>query len=259
MERIPGKPTPAVLLQRQYYTETAARYDEMHAHEGGADPSILQLVIGFARMLEARSLLDVGTANARALRSMKPALAGCVLYGVEPVAALISQAAQPAEGSGVHIVRATGEALPFPDGSIDIVCEFATLHHAPDPNAIVSEMLRVARKAVILCDSNRFGQGSIFARLFKLTLYKFRLWGAFNYFKTLGRGYSVTKGDGVAYSYSAYDSFHLIERWADRVIPIPSERCTRSSWFHPLLTSGGVILCGIKYPQAEKLASRLIP
>jgi ubiquinone/menaquinone biosynthesis C-methylase UbiE len=103
-------------------------------------------------------------------------------------------------------VRGSGAALPFADSSFDVVCEFAVLHHVPNRNAVVKEMFRVARKAVLISDSNRFGQGPRAARLIKLGLYKTKLWKAYNYLRTSGKGYRVTEGDGVAYSYSVYDS-----------------------------------------------------
>jgi len=107
-------------------------------------------------------------------------------------------------------------------------------------------MLRVAKKAVFISDSNRFGQGSRAARLIKLCLYKSRLWGIFNYLNTSGRGYLISEGDGLAYSYSVYDSFEEIARWADRMILIPSGNGKVSSWVHPLLTSSGVIVCALR-------------
>jgi hypothetical protein len=108
-------------------------------------------------------------------------------------------------------------------------------------------MLRVARRAVFICDSNRFGQGSGIARLTKLALYKTRLWGLYTYLRTRGKGYMITEGDGLAYSYSVYDSFDLVARWADRVILVPSEpKGKANSWFHPLLNSPGVLMCAIK-------------
>jgi hypothetical protein len=108
-------------------------------------------------------------------------------------------------------------------------------------------MLRVARRAVFICDSNRFGQGSRIARLTKLALYKTRLWNPYTYLRTRGKGYMITEGDGLAYSYSVYDSFELVARWADRIILVPSEpKGKASSWFHPLLNSAGVLMCAIK-------------
>jgi ubiquinone/menaquinone biosynthesis C-methylase UbiE len=159
---------------------------------------------------------------------------------------LVRQGIREGNTSSIAIVRGTGEALPFPDRSFDVVCEFAVLHHASNPNAVVREMLRVASKAVIICDSNRFGQGSPLARLAKLALYKTGLWRVFTYVRTRGKGYMITEGDGLAYSYSVYDSFDLIAQWADRIVTVPCGETNHSSWFHPLLTSAGVLLCAIK-------------
>jgi ubiquinone/menaquinone biosynthesis C-methylase UbiE len=244
---MPGKPDPAVEIQRRYYTDTAARYDSMHAHEGFGDPAITKFVSALLQMLEVRSVLDVGTATGRGMRDLKRALPGVFVCGVEPVAALVDLAVQSGNTAGVQVIRATGDALPFANGSFDAVCEFAVLHHVANPSAVVKEMLRVAKKAVFLCDSNRFGQGSSAAKYIKLALYKSGLWDIYNYLRTGGKGYSITEGDGLAYSYSVYDSFGLISRWADRLILIPSNAGDKStSWFHPLFNSGGVLVCAIR-------------
>ena len=147
--------------------------------------------------------------------------------------------------SGV-ILQGRGDALPFANKSFDAVCEFAVLHHVPEPHIVVGEMLRVAKRAVILKDSNRFDQGPMFLRVIKLALWKTRLWDAFNYLRTAGKGYQITEGDGLAYSYSVFDSFDQLVRWDDRLIVIPSDKSKPASWLHPLLTSPGVILCAIR-------------
>lgn len=241
-----SKLDPAVEIQRRYYTDTAPRYDDMHAQEGGTDRAIAKFVLVFLQALDARSLLDVGTATGLGMRQMKAASPGLFICGVEPVAALIEQAVRDGNTISTPILCAAGEALPFADGSFDAVCEFAILHHAANPRAVIQEMLRVARKAVFLCDSNRFGQGSRAARLIKLLLYKSKLWGAFNYLRTGGKGYQITEGDGLAYSYSVYDAFDLVVRWADRVILIPTTGEKATSWLHPLLNSSGVLVCAFK-------------
>jgi ubiquinone/menaquinone biosynthesis C-methylase UbiE len=243
--------TEAVQIQRRYYENTAARYDSMHAHEGVADTSISSFVHGMMRILDVRSVLDVGTATGRGVRELKTAFPDAFVCGIEPVAGLIKEAAEIGSTLSGPVIRATGEALPFPDASFDAVCEFAILHHAADPNAVVKEMLRVARKAVFLCDSNRFGQGAMPLRFLKLALYKCGLWGAYNYLRTGGKGYLITEGDGLAYSYSVYDSLDLVGRWADRVILIPANTGKSTTWFQPLLSSSGVLVCAIKDSTGE--------
>jgi ubiquinone/menaquinone biosynthesis C-methylase UbiE len=236
----------AVEIQRSYYTKTAARYDSMHAHEASTDRSMIKFVHALLRMVEARSILDVGTATGLGLRELKEALPELFVCGVEPVAALIDQGAQQGNSMRVPMIQASGDALPFPSASFDAVCEFGVLHHAANPAAVIKEMLRVARKAVFLCDSNRFGQGSRAARLLKLFLCKSKLWGVYTFLRTGGKGYLLTEGDGLAYSYSVYDSYDLVSRWADRIILIPSTPGKSSSWLHPLLNSSGVLVCALK-------------
>jgi len=244
---MPLKDDHAIEIQRSYYTKTADRYDRMHAHETSTDRSMMKFVHAFLRMTEARSVLDVGTATGLGLRELKEALPEMFVCGVEPVAALIAQAEAKGNLASVPILQASGEALPFSTASFDAVCEFGVLHHAANPAAVVQEMLRVARKAVFLCDSNRFGQGSRLARLTKLFLCKSRLWGWYTYLRTRGKGYTITEGDGLAYSYSVYDSYDLVARWADRVILIPASAQEKStSWLHPLLNSSGVLVCGLR-------------
>jgi hypothetical protein len=58
------------------------------------------------------------------------------------------------------------------------VCEFAILHNCQTQTMSSGKCSLLPAKAVFLCDSNRFGQGSMPARLMKLALYKFGFWPA---------------------------------------------------------------------------------
>lgn len=236
----------AVEIQRRYYADTAAQYAEMHSHEGDADPQTMSMVCALLDMVQAQSALDVGAGTGRAIRHFLDHMPALSIRGIEPVEALIEQAIQKNGVPRELISQGVGQKLPFGDASIDVVFSFAILHHVPDPDSVIREMLRVARKAVIIVDGNRFGQGSFPVRLLKLCLYKLGLWGAVNYAKTGGKGYLITEGDGLAYSYSVYDSFDRLAKWAARLIVIPAESGTAQSWFHPLLTSGCVLVCALK-------------
>ena len=239
----------AIQIQREYYTETAARYDTMHAHEGADDPECRKFIISILRSLEIQSLLDVGSATGRGLQDLAAALPGALVCGVEPVAALVQQGVAAGNTRTVSLLQASGEALPFADASFDAVSEFSTLHHVSNPSAVVREMLRVARRAVVIADCNRFGQGSLPARLLKLFLYKIGLWDAFNFVRTGGKRYQISEGDGLFYSYSVYDSYDLVAAWANRILVLPSAPTRSRSWFHPLLTAEGVVLIGIREPR----------
>lgn len=239
----------AIQIQRRYYTETASRYDSMHAHEGADDPECRKFIISILRSLKIESLLDVGSATGRGLQDFAAELSGALICGVEPVSELVRQGVTAGNNQAVSLLQASGEALPFADASFDGVSEFAILHHVPNPSAVVREMLRVARRAVVIVDCNRFGQGSLPARLFKLFLYKIGLWHAFNFVRTRGKRYQISEGDGLFYSYSVYDAYDLVSAWADRILVLPNGPTRSQSWFHPLLTAEGVILIAIREPR----------
>lgn len=235
-----------VEIQRRYYSNTASRYDVMHAGEGAADSFCQGFLQSILQLMAVNSVLDVGTATGRGLQDLQNALPGIFICGIEPVAALLQQGRAAGQTSGISVVQGSGDTLPFPDESFDAVCEFATLHHVPDPNRVVGEMLRVSRRVVVIADSNRFGQGPWAARLFKLFLYKCGLWRVFDFVRTRGKRYQISEGDGLFYSYSVYDSYDQVARWADRVLLVPSEPGHSQGWFHPLLTAKGVLLVAIR-------------
>jgi ubiquinone/menaquinone biosynthesis C-methylase UbiE len=246
---MPKAVEPAVEIQREYYTKTASRYDTMHAFEGVDDPISSRMILTILQSLDVRSLLDVGSATGRGLQHFAAGFPGALVCGIEPVAALLQQGVAAGVTKQVPLLQGTGQALPFADAAFDVVCEFATLHHVPDPRKVVQEMTRVARRAVVICDSNRFGQGSRAARLLKLFLYKVGLWRAFDYLRTRGKWYQISDGDGLFYSYSVYDTYDIVANWADRVLLLPSVPGPSNTWFHPLLSSPGIILIGIREPK----------
>jgi ubiquinone/menaquinone biosynthesis C-methylase UbiE len=243
---------PAIEIQRVYYTDTASRYDAMHSSEGADDPGCRRYVISILRSMQVNSLLDVGSATGRGLRDLASEISEVMVCGVEPVAALVQQGVESGTAKTISLLQASGDALPFSNASFDAVTEFSILHHVPDPSRVVKEMLRVARKVVIIVDSNRFGQGSWPIRWFKLLLYKLKLWNAFNFVRTGGKRYQISEGDGLFYSYSVYDSYDLIAKWADRVLLFPSVPTNSQSWFHPLLTAPGILLVAVREPKSPK-------
>jgi ubiquinone/menaquinone biosynthesis C-methylase UbiE len=71
------------------------------------------------------------------------ALPATLICGVEPVAALVQEgvAAGNNHAVGVSLLRGSGEALPFADGSFAVVSEFSMLHHVANPGATIKKML----------------------------------------------------------------------------------------------------------------------
>lgn len=245
MGRLPNE----VTRQREYYERTAPAYESMHVREDDAHATAARYITEFADAIDASSMLDVGCGTGRGLRRLTREKPTRWVLGVEPVRALVDQAVRTGIDRGRLCIGA-GEALPFRAHSFDAACAFGIMHHVRRHDRIVAEMMRVARKAIFISDSNRFGQGPAAIRYLKLLLHAAGLWRTADYLRTRGRGYMESSGDGIYYSYSVYDSYRMLERWADRIIfmPLDSRALGRRSvgWLHPLLTSGTILLCALR-------------
>jgi hypothetical protein len=123
------------------------------------------------------------------------------------------------------------------------------MHHVPVTREAIEELTRVARKAIFISDSNRFGQGSQLSRLLKLGLWQIGLLPLINFIRTRGKGYFFSEGDGVFYSYSVFDNYKQLAKWADRiiVIAIADDQGFRHPLANPILTSRHILLCAIKH------------
>jgi SAM-dependent methyltransferase len=233
----------AAAIQKAYYEDTSAQFDEWHLKAMDEHDSALLWINFLFPKEQVASILDVGAGTGRAIEFFRAG--GRNITGAEPSSAQIVQAIKKGIPPG-HIVQANGDALPFADGSFDVVCEFGMLHHASQPERVVGEMLRVARKAVFISDSNRFGQGGPAAKLGKLALYKVGLWKLTEFLRTRGRGYHFSAHDGVFYSFSVYDHLKQVSDATEHVWLLPVTQGARRGWFSPLLTHGHVLLCAFK-------------
>jgi ubiquinone/menaquinone biosynthesis C-methylase UbiE len=228
-------------IQRELYRAGASGYDDAHVHAHDEHHFALAFLVGSLEYLGAESVLDVGSGTGRALRYLAAHAPRVRRHGVEPVAELRAIA----HDHGVSAEELTsGDAahLTFADASFDVVCAFGVLHHVRDHAAVVREMLRVARSAVLISDSNNFGQGSALMRSAKQLLHAAGLWPAANLLKTRGKGYSVTEGDGLAYSYSVFDDLPLV-RAACRSVHVLN---TRDAGVNPYRTASHAAVLGIK-------------
>jgi SAM-dependent methyltransferase len=199
----------------------------------------------FMRQYGLKRVLDVGCGTGRLTKVLLSE--GFDVVGIDPSESLL----QEAEKKGIpseRLIHGDGRTLPFSDASFDVVCQSGVLHHVAKPKHVVSEMLRVAKSAIFLSDINRFGRSHMPSRLLKLTLWKLGVWPLAYYIAKGGKSYDESDCDGIAYSYSVYDSFKQIYAWADTCFFIPTkiEGRRRYSWAHPLLTSSHVLLCGFK-------------
>lgn len=234
-------------VQRDFYAETASTYDREFVHAGDPHYVALEFISALVDGYGYRSVLDVGSGTGRGVHHLLERHEGLEVRGVEPVRALIEQA-ERSNGVPVDaIVEAAGESLPFADRSFDAVCELGVLHHVARPNELIAEMTRVARRAILLSDENRFGRGRTLTRLARFALYRAGLWPLAVRVRHRGRPYRLTAEDGgVAYSYSVYDSLDQLNEWADRVFIVPTVPARSSTWGHPLFSASHAVLCALR-------------
>lgn len=200
---------PDEIIQQARYTRVAAEYDSLHADtEHIVGLSFLAGMLDFAKVT---SVLDVGAGTGRAMRFLKSQRPALRIVGVEPVEAL-RRVAHEKGIPAADLIEGSGYDLPFRDGEFDLVCEVGVLHHVRHPSQVVAEMLRVAAKGIFLSDSNNFGGGSAPGRLVKQSLRALHLWPLVQFVTTRGKGYHITEGDGLYYSYSAFNNLEQIQR-----------------------------------------------
>jgi SAM-dependent methyltransferase len=231
--------------QADYYAATAGDYERLHVRNRDEHAVALRYIAALSIGLGCRSALDVGAGTGRGLRYLREAAPGLHVVGVEPVQALVDRAVHDHGVPPERMMSGRGEALPFPDAHFDVVFETGVLHHVPDPSAVVAEMLRVARIAVFLSDDNRFAGGPFPIRAAKLIAAQTRIWPLVYRLRTRGRGYRMSETDGLAYSYSVYDSLGALTRWG-RTFAIATETTATASWIQPLTTSQHVLMCSVR-------------
>lgn len=225
--------------QRAYYAQTANTYDTAHFYENELDFALFGALL---RQLDASSVLDIGSGTGRALLVAKECRPDIKVVGIEPSPDLrergYAKGLKPFE-----LINGDAQSLAFADNNFDVVCEFAALHHIPHPAVAVSEMLRVARKAIFISDVNNFGQGGRVVRAIKQVINAIGLWPLANLLKTRGKGYDFSEGDGVSYSYSAFNDISLLRTKCSKVYIFGDVSAGGSN---PYRSSPGAVIVGLK-------------
>jgi SAM-dependent methyltransferase len=122
-----------------------SRYDEIgctYTATRRADPrfaAVIRDALG-----DARTVLNVGAGTG----SYEPA--DCAVTAVEPSPVMIAQ--RPS--SAAPVVQADAEQLPFEDDSFDAAMAIISDHHWHDRMRGLSEMRRVARRRVVICNAD---------------------------------------------------------------------------------------------------------
>jgi len=234
-------------IQRAYYAESANRYDDLHVNQDGEHDFALRLLLGFVELFGVRSVLDVGSGTGRVLLELATVLPKVTAVGIEPSAEL-REIGYSKGLSPIQLVDGDAMKLAFCDGSFDLVCEFGALHHIPIPSRAVAEMLRVSRKAIFISDVNNFGQGGRLPRIMKQAINAMGLWPLADRIKTKGKGYTISEGDGLAYSYSVLNDYKQI-RAACEAVHMMNTKDSGPSLYR---TASHVALLGVKRRDGER-------
>ena len=110
-------------------------------------------------------LLDVATGTGAV--ALLAARAGAVVTGLDLAPDLVERAREKAAAAGLEVTFEAGdaEALPYADGSFDVVCSAIGTQFAPDHEAIARELARVCRQGGRLglaCWTPESGVGQMF-------------------------------------------------------------------------------------------------
>ncbi len=133
-------PDLAAIKQRQQATWSSGDY-----HMIGTQIQIVsELLIEALDVHSTQRVLDVATGSGNA--ALAAARRGCAVVGSDYVPALLDRARRRADAEGLEIefVEGDAEALPFADGSFDVVSSVFGAMFAPDQEKAASELVRVA-------------------------------------------------------------------------------------------------------------------
>ena len=92
---------------------------------------------------EGATLLDVGTGDGQIAKAIGAQQNGVTVTGIDIMARKITH---------IPVTIFDGRNIPLEDNSVDVVSFVDVLHHTNDPQQLISEAARVARKAVIIKD-----------------------------------------------------------------------------------------------------------
>jgi SAM-dependent methyltransferase len=205
----------------EYYDKTASLYDQMHGGERNIEHvRALEYSWPILEDFGIQSVLEVGCGTGRSLEWIRSHSPHVRLSGVELSTEMLARAKAKLPEAELRIGNA--EALDFPDGSRDLVLATGVMHHADHPRAIIDEMFRVARTAVLISDHNNFAVGGRFWRWVRLWLYTMGLLGPATFVKQGFRKQGYTEDDGWWYAYSLLEDFGLIASLSSRQFIIPT-------------------------------------
>lgn len=126
----------------EYFERVAGDWDRLRT--GYFGEAVRAAAIRHAYLRPEMVVADVGSGTGFMAAGLAPLAAQ--VYAVDGSAAMLEAGRQNLAGfSNVELRLADGAALPFDDASLDAVFANMYLHHCPDPQAAIGEMVRVLK------------------------------------------------------------------------------------------------------------------
>lgn len=111
--------------------------------------------------LSGKALLDIGCGSGSLTKSLTEA--GATVTGIDPSEEALAKARGLVPAARFEV--ATGEALPFSDGSFDGAVLLNSLHHVPDPRRALAEAARVLKAGCRVVVVEPLASGTFFDAL----------------------------------------------------------------------------------------------
>jgi SAM-dependent methyltransferase len=159
-----------------YYSRTGDQYNSWHCNcdDKSSHNYAVREILNTMQKMEARTLLDVCCGTGRAVRVALDRSYDA--KGLDITPRLLEIAKTDLQIPADRLVLGDATKLPFEDNCFDVVCILGALHHSAQPHRIISEMIRVAKRAIIISDEANHLGGGIKQLLIRMRLFRFACW-----------------------------------------------------------------------------------
>jgi ubiquinone/menaquinone biosynthesis C-methylase UbiE len=156
----------------EYYATTGSTYDAWHCNpnDHSSHNYALKEIHSVLRDTGSRTFLDICCGTGRAVRSVLDQ--GYIAVGIDASHELLQIANSQHGIPAAQLVKGDATQLPFPDEAFDVVCILGALHHTAMPHKLVSEAIRVSRKAIVISDEGNHFYGGMKQTLIRMGIFE---------------------------------------------------------------------------------------
>ena len=101
-------------------------------------------IVDFSKFNEHSTVLDVGCGTGRWSVYLSSKFSN--VYAMDPSKAIYAAANLTKDISGIHLIKASAENIPFEDNTFDLVISLGVLHHIPDTQKALTSVVKKVKK-----------------------------------------------------------------------------------------------------------------